>query len=74
MKALSKLEKQLTSILIGAEELIEMLDPHEKNKKLGKLYKYIHGHNPIHKCYESHLDWRLEFKDLEKIITEKCQK
>ena len=60
----TKLEKQLISILIGAEELIENLDPLEKNKKLAKLYKFIHGFSPFHTCFDIHWDWRMELNIL----------
>jgi hypothetical protein len=61
-KKYTKREKYLLSILIGAEELIENLDMEGKDKKLGKVYKFIHGFNTEHSCFKVHSDWREEFK------------
>lgn len=50
-------------ILNKAEELINNLDPDEKNKDLMTLYRFIHSHNPSHSCFNSHNTWREEFKE-----------
>lgn len=47
-------------ILDKAEELIEHLDPDEKNKKLMTLYRFIHSHNKNHSCFRMHEKWREE--------------
>jgi hypothetical protein len=66
MTKLTKKEKYLYSILVGAEELIENLDMKGKDKKLGKVYKFLHGFNTEHSCYKVHGDWRDEFESFVK--------
>ena len=61
MPKYTKTEKHLLAILAGAEELIEHLDPKEKNVKLGRVYRFLHAHNPSWSCYKTHGDWREEF-------------
>ena len=63
MKIITKKEKHLLAILAGAEELIENLDMKGKDKKLGKVYKFIHGFNITHSCWGAHQSWREEFRE-----------
>ena len=58
----TKKEKELYAVLLGAEALIEKLDPQEKSESLMKVYRFIHGFNKKHSCFSFHYDWREEFK------------
>jgi len=66
-KSMNKELKELYAVLAGAEELIEELDPNEKNKNLMKVYRFIHAFNKKHPCYDAHSSWREEFMKFIKI-------
>jgi len=59
----TKSERELYCFLLAIEELIEKLNPDEKNKKLNKVYQFVHSFNKKHKCFFAHQDWRKDFKD-----------